>query len=69
MPEITEMTEKRAENKVTVTLDRTQLELVEGDITDLDAGPHPGHPRPDSPRAARLAGARFSPSPSGEGLG
>lgn len=30
------MTEKRAENKVTVTLDRTQLELVEADITDLD---------------------------------
>ncbi|HEV8581521.1 MAG TPA: macro domain-containing protein [Thermoanaerobaculia bacterium] len=31
-----ETTEKRAENKVTVTLDRTQLELVEGDITDLE---------------------------------
>jgi O-acetyl-ADP-ribose deacetylase len=31
MPETTERTER----KVTVTLDRTQLELVEGDITDL----------------------------------
>jgi O-acetyl-ADP-ribose deacetylase (regulator of RNase III) len=36
MAEMTEMTEKRADNKVTVTLDRTQLELVEGDITDLE---------------------------------
>jgi O-acetyl-ADP-ribose deacetylase len=31
-----ETTEKKAENKVTVTLDRTLLELVEGDITDLE---------------------------------
>ena len=31
-----ETTENRAEDKVTVTLDRTQLELVEGDITDLE---------------------------------
>src|SRR5947199_4208291 len=31
-----EMTENQAENRVTVTMDRTQLELVEGDITDLD---------------------------------
>lgn len=31
-----ETTENRAENRVTVTLDRTQLELVEGDITDLE---------------------------------
>jgi O-acetyl-ADP-ribose deacetylase len=31
-----EMTEDRAENKVVVTLERTQLELVEGDITDLE---------------------------------
>ena len=30
-----EMTENRTD-RVTVTLDRTQLELVEGDITDLD---------------------------------
>jgi O-acetyl-ADP-ribose deacetylase (regulator of RNase III) len=30
------MTENKAENKVVVTLDRTQLELVEGDITDLE---------------------------------
>ena len=36
MPEMTEMTEKRTDNRVTVTLDRTQLELVEGDITDLE---------------------------------
>jgi O-acetyl-ADP-ribose deacetylase (regulator of RNase III) len=33
-----EMTEDRAENKLIVTLDRTQLELVEGDITDLETG-------------------------------
>lgn len=32
-----EMTENRTD-KVTVTVDRTQLELVEGDITDLDVG-------------------------------
>jgi len=32
-----EMTENRTD-RVTVTLDRTQLELVEGDITDLDVG-------------------------------
>ena len=31
-----EMTEDKAENKVVVTLDRTQLELAEGDITDLE---------------------------------
>ena len=31
-----ETTEDRAENKVIVTLDRTQLELVKGDITDLE---------------------------------
>ena len=31
-----EMTENQAENRVTVTLDRTQLELVEGDITSLE---------------------------------
>ena len=31
-----EMTENRTGNKVTVTLDGTQLELVEGDITELD---------------------------------
>jgi O-acetyl-ADP-ribose deacetylase (regulator of RNase III) len=31
-----EMTEKQAENRVTVTMDHTQLELVEGDITDLE---------------------------------
>jgi O-acetyl-ADP-ribose deacetylase (regulator of RNase III) len=31
-----EMTEDRAENKLIVTLDGTQLELVEGDITDLE---------------------------------
>ena len=31
-----EMTEDRAENKLIVTLDRTQLELVEGDIADLE---------------------------------
>ena len=36
MAKMTEMTEKRAENKITITLDRTQLELVEGDITDLE---------------------------------
>lgn len=36
MAEMTEMTEKRADNKVTVTLDRTQLELVEGDITEIE---------------------------------
>jgi len=34
---MTEMTENRTD-RVTVTLDRTQLELVEGDITDLDVG-------------------------------
>ena len=28
-----EMTENQTDNRVTVTLDRTQLELVEGDIT------------------------------------
>ena len=33
---MSEMTENKAENKVVVTLDRTQLELVEGDITDLE---------------------------------
>jgi O-acetyl-ADP-ribose deacetylase (regulator of RNase III) len=32
-----EMTENRTD-RVTVTLDRTQLELIEGDITDLDVG-------------------------------
>jgi O-acetyl-ADP-ribose deacetylase (regulator of RNase III) len=32
-----EMTENRTD-RVTVTLDRTQLELVEGDITDQDVG-------------------------------
>jgi O-acetyl-ADP-ribose deacetylase (regulator of RNase III) len=31
-----EMTENQAENRVTVMMDRTQLELVEGDITDLE---------------------------------
>jgi O-acetyl-ADP-ribose deacetylase (regulator of RNase III) len=31
-----EMTEKQAGNRVTVTMDHTQLELVEGDITDLE---------------------------------
>ena len=31
-----EMTEDRTDNRVTVTLDRTQLELTEGDITDLE---------------------------------
>jgi O-acetyl-ADP-ribose deacetylase (regulator of RNase III) len=31
-----ETTEDRTENRVTLTLDRTQLELVEGDITDLE---------------------------------
>jgi O-acetyl-ADP-ribose deacetylase (regulator of RNase III) len=31
-----EMTEDRTENRVTVILDRTQLELTEGDITDLE---------------------------------
>jgi len=31
-----EMTEDRAEYRVIVTLDRTQLELAEGDITDLE---------------------------------
>ncbi len=31
-----EMTEDKAENKVVVTLDRTQLELAEGDITELE---------------------------------
>jgi O-acetyl-ADP-ribose deacetylase len=31
-----EITEKQAENRVTVVMDRTQLELVEGDITDLE---------------------------------
>ena len=31
-----EMTENQAENRVTVVMDRTQLELVEGDITDLE---------------------------------
>ncbi|HEV7785333.1 MAG TPA: macro domain-containing protein [Thermoanaerobaculia bacterium] len=31
-----EMMEKQAENRVTVTMDHTQLELVEGDITDLE---------------------------------
>jgi O-acetyl-ADP-ribose deacetylase len=31
-----EMTEKQAENRVTVTMDHTQFELVEGDITDLE---------------------------------
>ncbi len=36
LSEMTEMTEKPAENKVTVTFDRTQLELVEADITDLE---------------------------------
>ncbi len=29
-------TENTAENRITVLMDRTQLELVEGDITDLD---------------------------------
>jgi O-acetyl-ADP-ribose deacetylase (regulator of RNase III) len=31
-----EMMENQAENRVTVVMDRTQLELVEGDITDLE---------------------------------
>jgi O-acetyl-ADP-ribose deacetylase len=31
-----EMTENQAQNRVTVVMDRTQLELVEGDITDLE---------------------------------
>jgi len=31
-----EMTEDKTDNRVTVTLDRTQLELTEGDITDLE---------------------------------
>ena len=31
-----ETTENKAENRVTVTLDRTQLELVEGDLTELE---------------------------------
>src|ERR1700681_4998812 len=31
-----EMTENQDENRVTVVMDRTQLELVEGDITDLE---------------------------------
>jgi len=31
-----EMTENRTDNRVTVTLDHTQLELLEGDITELD---------------------------------
>ena len=31
-----EMMEKQAENRITVTMDNTQLELVEGDITDLE---------------------------------
>jgi O-acetyl-ADP-ribose deacetylase len=29
-------TENKAENRITVLMDRTQLELVEGDITDLE---------------------------------
>ena len=37
MPEMTENnTGDRADNRVVVTLDRTQLELIEGDITDLE---------------------------------
>jgi O-acetyl-ADP-ribose deacetylase len=37
MPEMTEnKAGDRADNRVVVTLDRTQLELVEGDITDLE---------------------------------
>lgn len=37
MPEMTESRAgDQAGNRVTVTLDRTQLELVEGDITDLE---------------------------------
>lgn len=37
MPETTEnRADGKAENRVTVTLERTQLELVEGDITDLE---------------------------------
>lgn len=31
-----ETTENRTENRVVVTMERTQLELVEGDITDLE---------------------------------
>ena len=31
-----EMIEKQAENRITITMDNTQLELVEGDITDLE---------------------------------
>jgi O-acetyl-ADP-ribose deacetylase (regulator of RNase III) len=31
-----EMTENRTDNRLTLTLDGTQLELVEGDITELD---------------------------------
>src|SRR3954469_12146525 len=31
-----EMTENRTDNRVTVKLDHTQLELLEGDITELD---------------------------------
>src|SRR3954453_13484459 len=31
-----EMTENRTDNRVTLTLDHTQLELLEGDITELD---------------------------------
>lgn len=34
MPEMVE--NKTSENRITLTLDKTQLELVEGDITDLD---------------------------------
>src|SRR3569623_1282363 len=34
MPE--DKAENRVDHRVTVTLDRTQLELVEGDITELD---------------------------------
>ncbi|HEY4572387.1 MAG TPA: macro domain-containing protein, partial [Thermoanaerobaculia bacterium] len=30
------MTENRTDNRVIVTLDHTQLELLEGDITELD---------------------------------
>lgn len=33
---MSETTENRTGNRVTVTMDRTQLELVEGDITELD---------------------------------
>jgi O-acetyl-ADP-ribose deacetylase (regulator of RNase III) len=31
-----ETTENKAENRVTVTLDQTQLELIEGDLTELE---------------------------------